>query len=74
MEEICFQGPKERLNTTLCTQPILFIVIAAVFRIFRSDPLHQVGARDGTEGALKKDRFGDPLPNGRDPDEVRTLA
>jgi len=25
VEQVCFEGPKERLNTTLYTQPILFI-------------------------------------------------
>jgi [acyl-carrier-protein] S-malonyltransferase len=37
VEEICFQGPKERLNTTLYTQPVLFIVTVAVFRIFQEE-------------------------------------
>ena len=37
VEEICFRGPKERLNTTLYTQPVLFIVSVAVFRIFQEE-------------------------------------
>jgi [acyl-carrier-protein] S-malonyltransferase len=34
VERVCFEGPKERLNTTLYTQPILFVVSVAVFQIF----------------------------------------
>ena len=37
VEEICFQGPRERLNTTLYTQPILFIINVAVFRTFEEE-------------------------------------
>jgi [acyl-carrier-protein] S-malonyltransferase len=37
VEQVCFEGPKERLNTTLYTQPILFIVTVAVFRILEKE-------------------------------------
>jgi len=37
VERICFEGPKERLNTTLYTQPILFILSVAVFRTFEKE-------------------------------------
>jgi [acyl-carrier-protein] S-malonyltransferase len=37
VERVCFEGPKEELNTTLYTQPILFIVCVAVFRIFEKE-------------------------------------
>jgi [acyl-carrier-protein] S-malonyltransferase len=36
-ERLCFQGPKERLNTTLYTQPILFTVSVAVLRAFEQE-------------------------------------
>lgn len=35
--EVCFEGPKERLNTTLYTQPMLFLVSVAVFRVFNRE-------------------------------------
>ena len=34
VRELCFEGPKERLDTTLYTQPMLFLVSVAVFRTF----------------------------------------
>jgi [acyl-carrier-protein] S-malonyltransferase len=37
VERVCFEGPKERLNTTLYTQPILFLVSVAVFRIWEKE-------------------------------------
>lgn len=37
VEQICFEGPKERLNTTLYTQPLLFIVSVAVLRVFQKE-------------------------------------
>jgi len=37
VERVCFEGPKQRLNTTLYTQPILFIVCVAVLRIFEKE-------------------------------------
>jgi [acyl-carrier-protein] S-malonyltransferase len=37
VEQVCFEGPKERLNTTLYTQPMLFIVCVAVFRTFEKE-------------------------------------
>ena len=44
------KGPVERLNTTLYTRPILFIVSVAVSGTFQSDPIHRVGAQEGIEG------------------------
>ena len=61
VEEICFQGPKERLDATLCTQPILFIIRkirVAVFRIFRSDLIHRVGAQEPSHDIGRPNRVG----------------
>ena len=37
VKRVCFEGPKERLNTTLYTQPTLFVVSVAVFRSFQTE-------------------------------------
>jgi [acyl-carrier-protein] S-malonyltransferase len=37
VEEVCFKGPKERLDTTLYTQPVLFVVSVAVFRTYEKE-------------------------------------
>ncbi len=36
-EQVCFEGPKERLDTTLYTQPLLFIVTVSVLRVLRKE-------------------------------------
>jgi [acyl-carrier-protein] S-malonyltransferase len=37
VEEVCFKGPKELLDKTLYTQPILFVVSVAVFQTFEKE-------------------------------------
>lgn len=38
LESICFEGPAERLNTTLMSQPAIFTVSVAILEVLKTNP------------------------------------
>ena len=38
LQEICFEGPAERLNATLMSQPAIFTVSAAILEVMKTNP------------------------------------
>ena len=39
LQSICFEGPAERLNTTLMSQPAIFTVSAAILEVLKTNPI-----------------------------------
>jgi len=50
LSRICFEGPPEKLNTTACSQPAIFVTSAAVLHAFRKTPAAENLQPDITAG------------------------
>jgi len=50
LRKICFEGPADRLNTTMISQPAIFVTSAAILEVLRTNPATNSLSADVTAG------------------------